>query len=255
MTNRTRQAAVVLLLNLCWVTYGTATTVLVYVSWQEAVIAADSLSNRTEGGTRSVCKIVQVSDHMLFVLAGAGLTQDSHFNPYFNPYDLARVSVGSNRSPREAATKYANDAVAPLQEIWRANRTRWSDIMGANRPKPTRPQDFMFVGLNQAGAISASGTDFIEDGSTPPNVRVNDFHELVGKQPGDFSLYETGIYDAFPSDDQIIKWINSHGAPAAFKRLIEMQIKATPDLVGGEISIVRLSRDGSIQWVNRGPCK
>jgi hypothetical protein len=37
--------------------------------------------------------------------------------------------------------------------------------------------------------------------------------------------------------------------------LIEMQIKATPDLVGGEISIVRLSRDGSIQWVNRGPCK
>jgi hypothetical protein len=85
--------------------------------------------------------------------------------------------------------------------------------MGANRPKPTGPQNFMFVGLNQSGLISASGTDFIGDASTPPNVRTNDFRELVGKNPGEFFLYETGIYGAFPSDDQLIKWINANGAP------------------------------------------
>jgi hypothetical protein len=250
--NRTQQAAIVSLLNLCWVTYGAATTVLVYVSSREAIIAADSLSNRVEGGQRMVCKIVQVSDHMLFVAAGTGLTE----NPHFNPHDLAKTSVASSRSPHEAAVQYASNAIAPLQEIWRANRVRYVDLLaGAHRPEPTGPQDFMFVGFNQTGLISASGTNFVGDASSPPNVRVNDFRELVGKNPGHFFLYETGIYDAFPSDDQINRWINADGAPAALKRAIEMQIKATPDLVGGDISIVRLSRDGSIQWLNRGECK
>lgn len=199
-----------------------------------------------------VCKIVQVSDHMLFVAAGTGLTE----NPYFSPHDLARSSVASNRSPHEAAAKYASDAVAPLQEIWRANRARYATLLAeANRPKPTGPQDFMFIGFNQTGLISASGTNFIGDASTPPNVRANDFRELVGKNPGDFFLYETGIYEAFPPGDQINRWINANGAPAALKRAIEMQIKATPNLVGGDISIVRLRRDGSVEWVNRGECK
>ena len=136
-----------------------------------------------------VCKIVQVSDNMLFVAVGAGSTEDPHFNPYFNPYDLAKLSVGGNGSPSEAATKYASDAVVPLQEIWRANRTRWSNIIGANRPKLTGPQNFMFVGLNQSGLISASGSDFIGDASTPPNVRANEFCELAGKNPDEFFLY------------------------------------------------------------------
>jgi hypothetical protein len=65
--NRTRQTAVILLLNLCWATYGADTSFLVYVSRQEAAIAADSLSNGTEGSTRMVCKMVQSSDHMLAV--------------------------------------------------------------------------------------------------------------------------------------------------------------------------------------------
>lgn len=199
-----------------------------------------------------VCKIVQVSDHMLFVAAGAGLTE----NPYFNPHDLARNSVVSNRSPHQAAVQYASDAVAPLQEIWRVNRVRYAEVLAeAHRPKPTGPQDFMFVGFDQTGLISASGTNFIGDASTPPNVRVNEFRELNVRNSGDFFLYETGIYDAFPSDDQLSRWINANGAIAALKRAIEMQIRATPDLVGGDISIVRLGRDGSIQWVNRGECK
>jgi hypothetical protein len=126
-----------------------------------------------------VCKIVRVSDHMMLVAPD--------FNPYLNPYNLATLSVG-NRSPREAAMKYANEAVAPLQEIWRANRSRWSDII-ANRPKPTGRQNFMFVGLNQSGLISASGTDFIGDASTPPNVRANEFRELVGKNLDEFFLH------------------------------------------------------------------
>jgi hypothetical protein len=248
----TRRATIALVLNLCSVTYGVATTVLVYVSPQEAFIAADSLSNRMEGGQRMVCKIVQVSDHMLFAASGTGVSE----NPHFNPYDLAKLSSADNRSPHEAATKYASDAIAPLQEIWRARRARYLELAEkADGPKPTGPQDFNFVGLDKTGLISGSGTTFVEDAATPPNLRANQLRDFTGKNADDIFLYRTGVIENLPSNDDINGWIKSDGAPAALKRAIEMQIKATPDLVGGEISIVRLGRDGSIHWVNRGTCQ
>jgi hypothetical protein len=239
-------------LILCSVAYSVATTILIYVSPQEAVIAADSLSNRMEGGQRMVCKIVQVSDHMLFAAAGTGATE----NPHFNPYDLAKLSSADKRSPHEAATKYADDAIAPLQEIWRANRARYFELAEeAGGPKPPGPQDFNFVGLDKSGLISGYGTNFVEDAATPPNLRANQLRDFTGKNANDIFLYRTGVVGNLPSDSEINGWVNADGAPAALKRAIETQIKATPNLVGGEISIVRLGRDGSINWINRGECK
>ena len=86
--------------SLCSVLHATASTALVFLSPQETVIAADSLANRFEGGQHSVCKIAQVSDHMLFVATGIG-TVDAPL--YFNPYELARISSVNSHSPREAA--------------------------------------------------------------------------------------------------------------------------------------------------------
>ena len=76
-----------------------ATTIFVYVSPEGDVIAADSLSNRMEGGQRHVCKIAQVSDHMLFIASGTGATE----NPKFDPYEIARIDSINARNPREAA--------------------------------------------------------------------------------------------------------------------------------------------------------
>jgi hypothetical protein len=245
--NRTQQASIVLLLNLCLVAYAAATTVLVYVSPQEAFIAADSLSNRLEGGQRMVCKIAQVSDHMLFAAAGTGTTL------LFNPYDLAKTNASNSRNPHEAAEKYAGDAWWPLQTFWRANRARYLELSPAGMPKPKGPQSFVFVGLNEIGLLSSSGADFVEFSVTPPILRASELVELTGKDSR--FLYRAGIVENLPSDGEIAGWIDANGTPAALKRAIETQSKATPDLVGGEISIVRLSRDGSIQWLNRGECK
>src|ERR1039458_8262028 len=96
-----------------------ASTVLVFLSPQEAVIATDSLSNRVEGGgPRLVCKIAQVSDHMLFASTGIGVAE----YPPFDPYALAKISSTNSRTPREAALKYASAALGPLQRVRQIER-------------------------------------------------------------------------------------------------------------------------------------
>jgi hypothetical protein len=228
-----------------------ATTLLVFISPPEAMIATDSLSNRLEGGQRLVCKVAQVSDHMLFVATGTGVTR----HPDFNPYDLARISSMDGRSPREAASKYAIAALPQLQEIWRLNRARYFEMSATDDSRPSGPQEFIFVGLNRKGLISASGANFREDTANPPRLRVDEIHEYTGEHADDIFLFRSGVIEDLPSDKEISEWIERVGIAAALKRAIEVQIRATPNLVGGEISIVGLNRDGSISWLERGFCQ
>jgi hypothetical protein len=235
--------AIIIVSSLCSVLHATASTALIFVSPQEAVIAADSLANRFDGSQHSVCKITQVSDHMLFVATGTGAVEGPL---HFNPYEVARIIGANSHSPREAAMKYARAALEPLQQIWRVNRARYFEIGEGNGPKPKGPQVFRFIGLDQDGNISAAGTDFVEDAATPPNLRTNELQELAGKNADDIFFYPMGVFSNVPSPDKINAWIHTQkiGAPGALKRAIEAQIKATPKLVGPPISIVRLSRDG-----------
>ena len=244
------RAAIVGIAALCFLGDAAATTVLIFVSPEEAVIAADNLSNRIEGGQRLVCKVAQVSEHTLFVAEGIGSTE----NPRFDPYELAKVASTNCRNPREAAMKYASDAMPALQEIWRLNRSRILDIGVGNRKRPIA-QDFTFVGLTQDGLISFSGSSFVEDAASPPRLRLDEIREVTGEHADEIFLYKAGVIGGLPSDDEISAWIKAVGAPAALKRAIEVQIKAAPELVGGEISVVRLRRDGSITWVDRGVCQ
>jgi hypothetical protein len=235
----------------------TATTVLVFVSPQEAVIAADSLSNRLEGGhPRLACKIVQVSNHMLFVATGIGIAE----HPPFDPYDLARISSTNSRSPHEAALKYEIAALGPLTRVWRVGRSRYMKIEKASGLKASsglHPHGFVFAGLDQNGNVSVVGTDFVEDSATPHNLRAKDLLEFTGKNPNEISIVRVGVQDNVPAEAAIQAWIytDKMGVPAALKRGIELQVKATPKFVGPPISIVRILRDGSIDWVSRGICQ
>jgi len=249
--------SVVLVLSLCSVTHTTASTVLVFISPQEAVIAADSLSTRLEGGhSRLACKIVQVSNHMLFVSTGIGIAE----NPPFDPYDLARISSTYSRNPNEAALKYESAALGPLMRVWRAGRSRYMKIEKAGGVKASgghHPHGFVFVGLDQNGNVSVAGTDFVEDSTTLHNLRAKDLLEFTGKNLNEISIVRLGVQDSVPSEAAIQAWIytDKMGVPAALKRGIELQIKATPNVVGPPISIVRFLRDGSIDWVSRGVCQ
>jgi hypothetical protein len=233
----------------------TASTVLVFVSPQEAVIAVDSLSNRLEGGRpRLACKIVRVSNHMLFVATGIGIAE----YPPFDSYDLARISSTNSRSPHEAALKYESAALEPLTRVWRAGRSRYMKIAKANGLKASSgPQSFIFVGLDQNGNVSVVGTDFVEESATPHNLRAKDLVEFTGKNPNEISIVRLGVVDGVPPEATIQAWIytDKMAVPAALKRGIELQIKATPKVVGPPISIIRFLRDGSIDWVSRGICQ
>src|SRR5437899_769533 len=188
--------ATVAMLSLCILRDSFATTFVIFVSPQEAIIAADGLSNRIEGGQRSVCKIFQVSEHMIFIASGTGVTD----NPRFSPYEVAKTSSTNSRSPREAAIKYARDALPSLQEIWRLNRARYIEL-GAAKNGPPISQDYVFIGLNQNGLISGAGTNFVEDADNPPTLRVNEMHEFTGENKNDIFLYRSGVIDSLPSDD------------------------------------------------------
>jgi hypothetical protein len=255
---RTRiRVTVVVALSLCSGMHTTATTVLVFVSPQEAVIAADSLSNRLEGGhPRLACKIVQVSDHMLFAATGIGAAE----HPPFDPYGIARISSTNSRSPHEAALKYESAALGPLTRVWRAGRSRYMKIEKASGLKPIggrRPHGFVFVGLDHNGNVSVAGTDFVEDSAALHNLRAKDLLEFTGKNSNEISIVGLGVQNNVPSEAAIQSWIytDKMGVPAALKRGIELQVKATPKLVGPPISIVRFLRDGSIEWVSRGICQ
>jgi hypothetical protein len=224
-----------------------ATTVLVFVSPQEAVVAADSLSNPLGGSQRPVCKISQASAHMLFAASGVGTT------PLLNPYDLARVSAGGGRSPHDAAMEYAADAWYPLETFWRASRALYLQIMPAGLPRPRGPQGFVFVGLDRSGLITGSGGGFVEMSVAVPVLR-RAIEPVEFGEVGSSFLYRLGIVENLPSDAEINRWILESGAPAALKRAIEIQSGATPTLVGGRVSVVRLGRDGSIRWIDRGEC-
>jgi len=249
------RVAIAIVLSVCFVMRAAASTVLVFLSPQEAVIATDSLSNRVEGGgPRLVCKIAQVSDHMLFASTGIGVAE----YPPFDPYALAKISSTNSRTPREAALKYASAALGPLQRVWGVARARYLKIQKESGPEAKgvpHPQSFVFVGLDQNGNIAAVGSDFVEDSSTPPKLRAEDLQEFTTKNS--YSFVSLGVRGSVPSAEVIDAWIykDKIGAPAALKRGIEEQIGATPKLVGPPISIVRLSRDGSLQWVSRGVCK
>ena len=148
----------------------------------------------------------------------------------------------------------AKKALPSLQEIWQRSRSRYFELGGANRPKPPGPQNFVFVGLDREGLISLAQSNFIEDATPSHILRANKVRVITGKNSNDIFLDRSGITENVPSDNEINGWIYTIGAPEALKRAIEMQIKATPNLVGGEISIVQLRRDGSIHCINRGMC-
>jgi hypothetical protein len=247
----TARAAIALVLIFYSVTHSVATTVLVFISPQEAVIAADSLSTPLDGGPQQmVCKIAQVSDHMLFAVTGASTMLFT-----LNPYDLAKGIGSHSRNPHEAAKKYADDAWYPLQKYWKQSRTQYVELNPPGTPEPDGPQSFIFVGLNKVGLISGSEDEFVEFSVMVPILRRA--VEPVDLTPKGHQgiVYSHGMVENLPSGDQMNRWIDVDGAPAAFQRAIEMQSKATPKFVGGKISIVRLRRDGSINWINRGECK
>ena len=191
---------------------------------------------------------------MLFVAVGTGEVKGP---PRFNPFELAKVIGAGSHSPHEAALEYQRCALEPLQQIWRANRARYFEIgKEGNGPTPI-PQGFAFIGLDQEGIISVAGSDFIQDAANPPNLHASELQEFAGKNVDDVYFYPIGIYAGVPSFGVINAWIYGEkiGVPAALTRALEAQVKATPKLVGPPISIVRLSRKGSIEWVSRGVCQ
>jgi hypothetical protein len=247
-----RAAAVGVVSSLC-ASHASATAILIVISSQFAVVAADSLANRIEGGQHLVCKVIQISDRMLFVSTGMGVTDTP---VYFNPYEIARISAASGVNPHEAALKYEHDAVEVLQQIWRTSRDQYLAFYQGGAPDG--PQAFEFIGLDPEGNLTAAGGHFVEDAAPPHVLSAVDDPPVTGKTRNGAFLVRLGVKANAPSDGVIEGWLDQLPAEVAVTRALETQIDAqnaeTQKLIGRPVSVVTLSRDGTIKWVSRGAC-
>jgi len=226
-----------------------ATTVLVYLSRDSAVVATDSKANRIGGGTLEVCKIFPVQSKMVFATTGI-----SHFDdPPFDPYEIARTVASRVADPVGSASRYAIEAIGPLQNIWNRIRTAYLELGRANGIMTGVPGfSFIFVGMGDADRIIAAGGNFRE---RPLSIWLYSTpFVLEPTAESDGYVWAAGVVSALPGYKYIKQLIKEQGAPATLEQLIEKQAKATPNLVGLPVAILTIKRDGNIEWNSRGAC-
>jgi hypothetical protein len=229
-----------------------ASTVLVYLSPNVAVIVSDSLVNRIEGApSRPGCKIVQVRSDMFFAATGTGVFQA----PPFDPYELAREVAATNPTPAQAAKEYGRRALAPLQSIWNSSRQKYLEFMHHKfLNQPQGPQDFVFVGMDAGKNLSAAGGSFVEDDPSSRILVLDRWVEFHAQNDSDVFLGRYGIYEDMPNDVEFEQLVRKIGIVGALTHFVEIQSKAAPRLVGLPAVIVVLKRDGSSKWLSPGPC-
>jgi hypothetical protein len=227
-------------------------TVLVYLSPTEAIIASDSLANRIEGGpSRNVCKIVQVRGNMFFAATMTGVVDE----PHFDPYGLARDIAALRPTPAEAAKEYARLALLPLQTIWNASRERYLQVSRQNDLRgPYGPQDYLFVGIDAAGYLSAAGASFVEANPASNKLKLDSLVEHHSKNENDVFLGRYGVFQDIPGDAEFQHLSQKIGNAEALKHFVQVQIKATPLVVGAPVVVLVIRRDGSFEWLTRGLC-
>lgn len=222
----------------------TASTVVVLLFPDSAVIAADAKSVRIEGGTRVVCKIVDAGNRTLFAATGTGVFDE----PPFNPYELARTVAVQSSVAADAALRYGERAKPVLATIWRKSRERFRALM--RDATHFGPQDYVFVVAKSEGITASSGA-FVEaaDGS----LRLDLTHKKISAADK-FLFFSMGFVSSIPPVEDVYELVRIHGMQAALERIILQQATQTPEAVGGPVTVVRLVPGKRAEWLQRGAC-
>jgi hypothetical protein len=225
--------------------FARASTVLILLIPDRAVVATDSQVNRIEMDSRRLeCKVILVAPHIVFSVVGTGRFQ----KPDFDPYSLGRAAADAGLSPTKAACYYAAKAIQPLQQIWESSRERYLQFMPRGGPVPTSvgPQTYVFVGIEKPDGIVVAGGDFLEEGAGSTTLRHQAFR-YTAKTPADIFFFRSGVTSALPTDQDIATLMTKLGAPATLEHLIAVQAAVTPTFVALPSTVLILKRDGVIE--------
>jgi hypothetical protein len=241
MTRRTVALALVLLLGAARLT---ATAVVVFRTDRGIILASDSRwTDAVPDGTfrfRHGCKILRSGR---WWMVNGGFARSDH------------VDVSATVARAIAAATTMDAAMRAVQQVYRA--TMQPSILRApyyqQKPPGTPVVAIVVAGLDH-GVLSVGrfGADVVrqqpfalEDyGATCPGRLCPDGRLLYG------------VSQQGPVVDLLLKrprpdWLERADAPAA-RRLIAMQIAATPERVGGPIDVLELTAAGA-RWAERDP--
>ena len=226
--------------------------VLALIANSGVVIATDSLVSRSDGGSpRTECKLERVREKVAFAATGMGRFQQ----PMFDPYALA-VNLGANEPLSTATEKYRDLAAPAVQRIWDDIRTAYLLRMGrADGPldRPISAHTYVFAGIDNDGVAVMVGGAFTEQPRRRGVLTFEKFELRPAKDDYVF-IWRSGTHEAIPIDALASQLINRVGGPEAVKQLIEVQLRAAPQLVGGPVSVLTIPVTGTRSWYSPGAC-
>ena len=240
--------------------YGRCTTVLVYRDSTRIVVGADTLSHVVNPSTgaetsSSHCKIRKTGT---IYVSMAGLTADL---PNFDAYRLASEAITHSNGVVESAKQFAKLSTGPFTE--EVNYMRRNEpveyktqIMGGKRGAL---QAFFMSFENSVPSFATVALTISETSPETISVKANlDFCPGHACPPARLGLATRvlGIGDAIYKDvkDHPSFLTDFQNDPVStIRRLIELETRDAPELVGLPVDILTISKDGAT-WNARGMC-
>jgi hypothetical protein len=238
---------------------GRGTTVVIYRDSTRIVVGADTLRHfvKPSRGSESYsfCKIKKTRT---IYVSMAGLTADL---PNFDAYRLASRAITHSNGVVESAKQFAKLSTGPFTE--EVNYIRRNDpieyrtqIMGGRRGAL---QAFFMSFENSVPRFAT--VEFIISETSPETISVKpnlDFCPGHACPPARLGLATRvlGIGDAIYRDAKEHPSLLTdfqNDPVSTIRRLIELETREEPDLVGLPIDILTISKDGAT-WNQRGVC-
>jgi hypothetical protein len=238
-----------------------------YRSPTRIVVGADTLRHHVSpsGGSEktSFCKIKRTGT---IYVSMAGYTSDL---PRFDAYSLASRAISDSNGVAESAKQFAKLTITPFTEAVsykrRHNPVEYKTQIskGAIKGKGFGALEVFFMSFENSVPSFATVTFTISE-TSPETMSVKtqfDFCPGHGCPPAGSGLeklvFKTiGVADAIDGsikDRPSVLTDLQNDPVSTIRRLIELETKEAPDLVGLPIDILTISKDGA-KWNARGVC-
>jgi hypothetical protein len=236
--------------GICICCSASATTVILFRTPDFVVVAADSKVSTPDGVNVGLTCKIHVSDNLVWV--EAGFIEEP--GGKFNIADIIRDAVHSDKSFEENVPDIKNAVLEKLSNFLPGYKERSPVVY--NKAVPF--DNFPAVQLLLVRGTSVARLDFIiEHKETPGRISIIEHDCVSGNCPeGEAFSYRMGTTEALDAE-----WhdhpsiISEMGVADAFVHLIKVQSDKTRSVVGGPVSVLRIQKDGQIEWLRPGYCE
>jgi hypothetical protein len=212
-----------------------------------AVLAVDSRVTLTDGrASRRGADECKIQSAGRFQLALAGLYD--HAETKFDAWRLAEQAAAGAPSVAEAAARVERGLQPALESA--IGNMRAADPTAFSRQYARAHLAFVIAGLDQ-GLPAMAARAFVPD--REGNLRIVRWNP----PPGTTSLFAFGEHaaiDAYGPKEALLRLVTDAGPAEAAQRLVQLEIAASPEIVGPPVAVLELSKIGP-RWIHQALCR